>query len=528
MSPNENSTSPHTESQGGGASDATTLVVPAVRMLDLAKTFGSRTVLHPFELTIEPGELHALLGQNGSGKSTLIKILSGFHAPDPGGNCWVKDEPLEFGSPHASYRAGLRFVHQELGLVASSTVLDNLAFTSGYQTVMGTIRGKVELARAHASLAAVGLDVDPKALVASLTAAQRTGVAVARALDFGGGGAVALVLDEPTATLPTEEVEHLHSMLRTAAASGVGILYVTHHLDEVFRLADRVSVLRDGYLVESSRVADIGRETIVHRLVGSELEAVRRSDLDTSAGAATGTVCEVRDLHTDLIRGVSMEARSGEIVGIYGLTGSGRESLLGTVFGALPRESGEVLVNGEVVPAYEPAGAIDAGLGYLSPDRKISGGFMNLTAAENLTMVDLAPFFKGGVLRTGMEMDDAGRWYERLQVVPTGGLRNVLASFSGGNQQKLVLGKWLRVAPKVLLLDEPTQGVDVGAKAELHRQIIEACRNGAVVIVSSTDVEELATLCDRVLIMRSGLVAAELTGDQVNEFEINRSFHGVS
>jgi ribose transport system ATP-binding protein len=530
MSTTDNSSArqPSRSNEGGGAIGVTTLVAPAVQMVNLAKTFGSRTVLHPFELSLIPGEIHALLGQNGSGKSTLIKILSGFHLPDEGGNCYVKGEPLEFGNPHGSYRTGLRFVHQDLGLISSSTVLDNLAFTSGYDTRLGAIRRNKALARAQESLSAVGLDVNPHALVATLTPAQRTGVAVARAIDFGGGAAVALVLDEPTATLPTEEVEHLHSMLRVAASAGVAILYVTHHLDEVFRLADQVSVLRDGYLVESCPVSGIDRATIVHRLVGSELEAVQRDKRDAGSAPTQATEFTVSDLRTEFIRGVSLTARAGEILGVYGLTGSGRESLLGAIFGALPRDGGIVRVNDVAVPPYRPTKSIARGIGYLSPDRKISGGFMHMNATENLTIVNLGRFWKRGMLRNKDEELESARWFERLQVRPLDGLRNVLASFSGGNQQKIVLGKWLRMAPKVLLLDEPTQGVDVGAKAELHRQIIGASTNGAVVIVSSTDVEELASLCDRVLIMRNGEFATELVGDSVNEADINRSFHGVS
>lgn len=501
---------------------------PALRMSGISKTFAQRTVLQPFELAIAPGEMLALLGQNGSGKSTLIKVLSGYHHPDQGGHCWVGGQPLEFGNPQASHKAGLRFVHQDLGLVATSTVLDNLAFTRGYNTRALTISTRSERTRAEASLGAVGLDLDPNLPVSKLTPAQRTGVAVARALDMGGAAAVALVLDEPTATLPTEEVDHLHAMLRSAASKGIAILYVTHHLDEVFRLADRVCVLRDGYLVESCSVQDIDRETIVQRLVGSEVDAVRRLYRDTSGGRGAGTLFEVQGLQTDFIHDVSLTAHSGEVVGVYGLTGSGRESFLGSVFGSLPRESGVVKVNGQEIESDSPRAAIAAGLGYLPPDRKVTGGVMHMTATENLTMASLRQFWRRGWLHNRAEDDEARTWFQKLQVSPIDGIGNFLSSFSGGNQQKIVLGKWLRLIPKVILLDEPTQGVDVGAKAELHRQILSACRNGAVVVVSSTDVEELASLCDRVMIMRHGKVAAQLAGDMVNETEINRSFQGVS
>ena len=511
----------------GGDKDAPH-TAPPLHISGLAKTFNDRTVLQPFELKVQQGEIHALLGQNGSGKSTLIKILAGYHVPDEGGICLVNGQPLEFGSPQLSYQLGLRFVHQDLGLIASSSVADNLAFTRGYASRFGTVRSRIELERAERSLAGVGVEVSPRQLVGELTPAQRTGVAVARALDLGGGTAALLVLDEPTATLPTEEVEHLHSMLRVAAAQGIGILYVTHHLDEVFRLASQVSVLRDGYLVESCQVANIDRATIVHRLVGKELEAVQRTSVRSVVAAADATTLVVDGLESEFISGVSFEANSGEIVGIYGLTGSGRESLLGSVFGALPRYAGAVLVNGSPVPAFDPAASMAAGIGYLSPDRKLSGGFMNFTATENLTITNIRTFWRAGFLRQKDEARDARKWFERLQVSPVDGIRVILASFSGGNQQKLVLGKWLRISPKVLLLDEPTSGVDVGAKAELHRLILQESETNSVVVVSSSDVEELSSICDRVFIMRSGVIVAELTGEAVTETEINRSFHGLS
>ena len=308
MSTNDPAT-PSAGAQGGGASGATTLLVPALFTDGLAKTFGTRTVLQPFELRIAPGEIHALLGQNGSGKSTLIKILSGFHVPDEGGNCYVLGEPLEFGNPAASNRLGLRFVHQDLGLIASSSILDNLAFTRGYESSFGTIRGRSELARAKRALAVVGLELDPKALVATLSPAQRTGVAVARAVYQDEGSAAVLVLDEPTATLPTEEVEHLHTMLRRTAAEGVGILYVTHHLDEVFQLASHVSVLRDGYLVESSRVEDINHATLVHRLVAVNLRPSSardraRAPASRSVRRSRSTTCVPSSSTTSLSRRV--------------------------------------------------------------------------------------------------------------------------------------------------------------------------------------------------------------------------------
>ncbi|MGK5115497.1 sugar ABC transporter ATP-binding protein [Geodermatophilus sp. CPCC 205506] len=503
---------------------------PAVLDLrGLAKSFDDKTVLHPFELQIGPGEVHALLGQNGSGKSTLIKLLSGYHQPDPGGEGWVGGESLTFGSPDASRRLGLRFVHQDLGLVGKNTVLDNFFFGRGFPRRFGTILQGAAERECAAALSAVGLDVSPGAQVSSLSPAQRTGVAVARALHAGGTPARVLVLDEPTATLPTEEVEHLHTMLRSAAAGGVAILYVTHFLDEVYALAQRVSVLRDGHLVLTSPVSQVSRRQLVHELVGGELETVHQAIAQDSESADSrgGKVLSVQDLHGQSLRGVDLEAAAGDVVGVYGLTGSGREALLGAVFGSLPRESGRVEVAGRPLPPLRPDRSIAAGVGYLPPDRKTTGGFMQLTATDNLTLVDLAPFWSRGVLRRKAESTEAAGWFDRLQVRPPRALNAPLSSFSGGNQQKILFAKWLRMQPDVLLLDDPTQGVDVGAKAVLHRQIITERERGAAVVISSTDVEELASLCDRVLIMHEGRVAQVLDGPDVTEAGINRASHRV-
>ncbi|WAH97563.1 sugar ABC transporter ATP-binding protein [Arthrobacter sp. MMS18-M83] len=499
----------------------TAVMPPAISIARVSKTFGPRTVLHPLELNLVPGEIHALLGQNGSGKSTLIKVLGGYHAPDPGrGEVLIAGKPLDFGSTKSAHELGLRIVHQDLGLVAESTVLDNLAIGAGFPTRFGTIRRAQSRREAIEALAAVGLDISPAKRVAELSAAQRTGVAVARALSRHGGKVTVLILDEPTATLPAREVAHLHEMVKKAASQGVAILYVTHHLDEVFRLADRVSVLRDGHVVFTRDVAEAPREDIIHALVGGTVEPVRRESIDVPSGGGQ-PVLKVSGLRGDALEGVDFEVRPGEIVGVYGLTGSGRESLLGTIFGAREREGGDVRVDG-VLLAARPSSAIKKGVAYLAPDRKRGGGLMEMTACENLTLPAMKKFFRGGHLRIKAELAESSQWMDRLAVRPAGAVKAPLASFSGGNQQKILIGKWMRISPRVMLLDEPTQGVDVGAKAQLHRHIIDASDAGAAVVISSTDAEEIATVCDRVLIIRSGVITEQLTGSDISVAELDR------
>src|ERR1700751_4169614 len=341
----------------------------------VSKTFTRTRALSSVSMTIEPGEVHALLGQNGSGKSTLIKILSGYHAPDPGGGIRVEGQALPLQSPVQSYRLGCRFVQQDLGLVSTLSVLDNMALGSGFPTSFGTIRGKATYKQAKDDLERLSLDIDPKALVATLSASERTGVAIARALrEDPEYPACLLVLDEPTATLPVDEVDNLLDSVSALAPLGVGVLYVTHHLGEVFRVAHNVSVFRDGVVVGAGPVKNFDHAGIVQLLAGEDLIAEetesRREKAAREAAREHGILLEVKDLRSGSLGGVSFSVERGEIVGIAGLAGSGRDSVLGASFGALPRTGGVVKLTGQSLPPGRPDVAIGHGVAYLAPDRK--------------------------------------------------------------------------------------------------------------------------------------------------------------
>ena len=495
----------------------------------ISKTFTRTKALANVSLTIAPGEVHALLGQNGSGKSTLIKILSGYHAPDPGGGIRIQDNPLPFQSPVSSYRLGCRFVQQDLGLVPTLSVLDNMSLGSGFPTSFGTIRERASYQQAKEDLAKLDLAIDPKAMVSTLSASERTGVAIARALrEDPDYPACLLVLDEPTATLPVDEVDNLLDRVAAISATGVGVLYVTHHLGEVFRVANRVSVFRDGVVVGAGPVSDFDHAAIVTLLAGEELLAeeteARRQKAARAAARGHEIVFEVQDLRAGALAGVSFAVQSGEIVGIAGLAGSGRDSVLGASYGALPRSAGEVKIAGKPIPINRPDVAIGHGVAYVAPDRKTGGGVMTMSARENLTLPNLKPFWKGGRLRRRTETSTTKEWFERLSVRPANAINEPLSIFSGGNQQKILFGKWLSQQPTVFLLDEPTQGVDVGAKADLHREIVTIATAGAAVVVSSSDLEELADLCDRVLVIVDGQVSSTLEGAELTEGAITRRF----
>ncbi len=500
---------------------------PTLSLRNVAKTFADKTVLNLERLDIRSSEIRALLGQNGSGKSTLIKILSGYHQPDPGAEIRVGGEDLSLGSPRSSHEAGLRFVHQDLGLVGKASVLDNLAYGRGYQTRVGTIRRRVAIRNAEEALERVGLEVDPRLVVAELTPSQQTAVAVARAIDVGTGARPRLlVLDEPTATLPDDEVESLLAMMRRTADSGVAVIFVTHHLDEAFKVSDQISVLRGGRLI-GTVPATIDRDALVEMLVGEELERAYRKEAERAGeldSAATPKLV-VRRLAADHLKAVSFTVHPGEVLGVYGLTGSGRETLLGATFGALPRVSGKVEVDGRDIPAGNPRAAIQTGVGYLAPDRKTRGGMMQLSARENLTIVNPWTAWSTLGLRRRKERQEALSWFKRVAVSPPDAIDSPLASFSGGNQQKILFAKWLRQSPGLLLMDEPTQGVDVGARAVLHGQILAAAEAGAAVVVSSTDEEELAAICSRIIVLSDGEISSELEKDSITEQAIATSMH---
>jgi ribose transport system ATP-binding protein len=496
---------------------------PVLQVEGLSKTFGRSRALSDMSLVVNPGEVHVLLGHNGSGKSTLIKILSGYHAPDPGARIRIAGHDLGVMSEGMAYRLGGRFVQQDLGLVADLSVLDNLAIGSGFPTRFGTIRPRASRERARADLEHVGLRIDPLRAVSGLTASERTGVAVARALrDDPRHPARLLVLDEPTATLPVDEVESLLETIRRVAAAGVGVIYVTHHLAEVFRIADQVTVLRDGMVAGTGPIGEFDHASLVRLLAGDEYLPSGPAAPPPAKPAAAEPLLDIRHLQAGPVTDVSLAVHRGEIVGIAGLNGSGREAVLGAVFGARRPSGGQVAVDGEPLPPGRPDRSIARGVAYLAADRKQGGGVMGMTARENISLPNLDPFWSGFRLRRTQERRHSRHWFSRLSIRPATAIDEPLSTFSGGNQQKILFAKWLSRGPAVFLLDEPTQGVDVGAKADLHRELTAVAGQGAAVVISSSDLDELVDLCDRVVVMGHGRIVAELSGAEANARTITR------
>lgn len=501
------------------------VLLSALDVRALSKTFVGGRALNEVSLRLSPGEIHALLGENGSGKSTLIKVLSGYHRPDPGAEIQIGGQDLHLGDSSSSFRLGARFVHQDLGLVETSSILDNLAVVVGFPTRFGTIHRSQARRRALKALAEVELEIEPETLVSALSPAQKTSVAVARALQpVGDGIARLLVLDEPTARLPEQEVERLLALVRNVASKGIAVLYVTHRLDEVFDIAENATVLRDGKKVFEGTVASLTRESLLQHLFGTALE---KGGAAVVVAPTTNPILSVRGLGSESLCNVSFDVHPGEIVGVAGITGSGRDALCATLFGARPRDSGEVRVKGQLVPAGRPTAAMELGAAYVPAERKIQGAFLDLTARENVSIGDLKSFWRLPILRRSSEMLAAKSWFDRFEIRPSTGIERTVSTFSGGNQQKIVFGKWFQRQPTLFMLDEPTQGVDVGAKGELHRCLADAARQGAAILMSSSDTDELTSTCSRVIVLRGGSVVAELVGSDITPHAVARASLGI-
>jgi ribose transport system ATP-binding protein len=487
---------------------------PLLRIGSVSKTFPGLRALDDVALEVASGEIVALVGQNGSGKSTLVKILTGMHQADPGARIELRNAAGDL-APLVDGEAGVRAIHQDLGLIGTLSTVENLDLGRALRgRMLAPVRARAERARARALLASFGVAVDVDVPVAELSPAERAIVAIARALDGWDRPDRVLVLDEPTTALHGEEVQRLFAAVREVAARGAGIVFISHRLDEVLALADRVVALRDGRLVADVSADAVDHDALVQMIAGRRLAAHVRP----ATVPAGDPVLRVRDLRGDTVAGLDLEVRGGEIVGLSGLLGSGREFVCGLAFGAAARTAGEVSVDGTPLHARRgPSAAIAAGVAYVPGDRRAQGAVMTWSARENLTLPSLASLSRrvGGVDRRA-ERAEAARWAQRLELMPPDPERR-LELFSGGNQQKVVLGKWLRTAPRVLLLDEPTQGVDVGAKAAIYALIDEAAASGAAVLVASSDEAELALICGRVVVLRDGRAAAELHRDELDE-----------
>jgi ABC-type sugar transport system ATPase subunit len=501
-----------------GASAAEQSHAPLLRVTHLSKTFPGLKALDDVSLEVGAGEIVAIVGQNGSGKSTLVKILAGIYHPDPGAL-------IEGYSPdEKTIEPELRFIHQDLGLVDALTAVENLDLARKLGVGgLGPVHSRREGTAAAEATARFGGSFDVTRTVRELSAAERTILAITRAMDGWTTPGGVLVLDEPTAALPDAEARRLFASIRRVAEGGAGVIFISHHLNEVMELSDRVIALRDGRVVADLPVAEVDRHRLISLIAGravNEVELEHHSQDRSVALSAAG----VRGL---TVRGVDLELGEGEIVGVAGLLGSGREDLASLLFGAVPRSGGEVRVGEVIVRPNNPAEAIDRGMAFVPADRHRHAAVMTMNVRENLTLPRLSPLrHLMGHLNSGRERLEARAWSQKVGLSPLFPERK-LELFSGGNQQKVVLAKWLRISPRVLLLDEPTQGVDVGAKAAIYELVGQAAKDGTAILVSSSDSRELALLCDRVVVLRDGCISTEIGRADLTEPRLIRETMGL-
>lgn len=495
--------------------------VDVLDMVSISKTFPGQRALVDVGFRVRAGEVHALLGHNGSGKSTLIKIMSGFHLPDDGPTTYaVAGQPVRFGDPVGVRRAGVRFIHQDIGLVEGLTVLENLRLGTGtYEAAtLGPIRWRGERTAAARRLADLGLDdIDPEADIGLLSAVQRTEVAIARALDDEGAIRV-LVLDEATAALPSEQVDLLFGLVRRLAARGVGVVYVTHRLEEVLALADRVTVLRDGSIVHQGLVAEQTRASLARVIAGTDVTPATPPSAETVQKSEP--VLELVDVHGGReLRGVSLTLHTGEVLGVAGLEGSGVHEIVRLLEGTVPLTRGEVRVAGVPTGRFGARALRKLGVGVLPGERRLKT-IPTMTVRENLTISDLAPFWIHGFLRRRAEVKSARADIARFGVVPAEPER-LIELLSGGNAQKVFVARLVRTEPRVLVLEEPTHGVDVGGSADILRFVTQVAEtSGISVLLCSSDTDDLAAACHRVVVLRDGAVTDQLRGEEISRERI--------
>jgi ribose transport system ATP-binding protein len=501
---------------------------PAVQLSDLSVVFGENRAVDDVSFRIMPGEVHGLVGQNGSGKSTLIKVLAGYHVPEPGALLEVGDQRVTFPIVRSALKGyGMAFVHQDLGLIPQLSVLENFLIGELSSKSPRWINWRLERERARVTFERFQLHhVDPMAKVGTLSLAQQAMLAIVRALEEittndgdDGPRRGLLVLDEPTAYLPEDDKEHLFQLIRDVVATGQSVLFVSHYLEEVLEIASHVSVLRDGKVVGDLPSRELTKDSLVELIIGRSLESGASAATPSSLGRVG---IEVNDLTGGVVKGVNLRILEGEIVGLTGLLGSGFEDVPSLIFGAKKAERGTALVGGKLfdLTTMEPARAIEAGIVLIPADRQRDGLSQSLSIVENITLQLLDTQRAKYGLSQSMMVRTTERLMEEFDIRPRGPFRKV-SELSGGNQQKVLLAKWLASEPRVVLLDEPTRGVDVGSRHDILQKIQAAvARDGLSVLCVSSEPDQLVELCDRVIVMGGGRVASEISRSELTKNRI--------
>jgi ABC-type sugar transport system ATPase subunit len=477
---------------------------------NITKEFPGVKALDDVTINIERGTIHGLVGENGAGKSTLIKVLAGIYRPNKG-EIILDGKPCRFNSPIEARRAGISVVHQEIKLAEPLSVAENM-FLGNVQLKNGLVDWKGMRRRAREIVEDLGMDIDINAQVSSLTVAKKQIVEIMHAIN---NNSRILIMDEPSAVLTDRELEVMFRIVKQLRDKGITIIYISHRLDEIFGLCSNVSVLRDGRHIDTIPVASVDRQGLINMMVGREMG----QEYPKEVGNVGGTILEVKNLSRGILRDISFEVKSGEVFGISGLVGAGRTELARAILGIDKPESGEVYVRGKKVHYRTFADAIRDGLGLIPEDRKLQGLVQIMSVKRNTTLVNMKRVLRAGVISSSLEEKLSKEYANKLHVV-TPSMETEVQYLSGGNQQKVVIAKWLFQNSEILFLDEPTRGIDVGAKAEIYRLINRMAKEGKTIIMISSEMPELLGMCDRIMVMHEGHKMGELNAAEATQAKI--------
>lgn len=482
------------------------------RLENISKAFPGVKALNNVSISIEKGEVLALMGENGAGKSTLIKILAGAYKMDSG-EIYCEEKKVQINDRNDSTKLGISIIFQELNLFSNLSVAENIFVNREFRKA-GFIYDREKANReASVLLEKVGLSCSPDTKLVDLTISQRQMVEIAKALS---SDAKLIIMDEPTSSLTDNEVDKLFEIINNLKESGVSILFVSHKINEVKRIADRVHVLRDGEYIATLLKEEITEEAIIKAMVGRNLENI----FDKQYAEIGETALEVKNLYTkNFLKNISFNVRKGEIVGFAGLVGAGRSEVMRAVFGLDAITGGEILVNGKPVRIKSPADAIKLGMGFVPEDRKNEGLFLRMSVMKNSSIVMMNKVSKHGIINSAQEYETTRSYVEKLNI-KTPNMEKEVMELSGGNQQKVVVAKWLSNEPQILIVDEPTRGIDVGAKKEIHNLISNLAKSGVAIIMISSEMPEILGMCDRIYVMHEGRIKSELSRGEATQEKI--------
>jgi ribose transport system ATP-binding protein len=493
---------------------------PALRLEGIVKTFPGVRALDGVSFDVIPGEVHALMGENGAGKSTLMKVLGGIYQPDEG-QIIVAEEPVIMTSPLQAKSKGIVFIHQELSLAEELSVAENIYLGELPRKSFGRVDWSKLYAQTDEILSKLKVGFNAKTRVGDLSIANQQMVEIARALTVD---AKAVIFDEPTASLTDAEKVVLFDVISDLQKQGVGIIYISHRMEEIFKITDRISVLRDGQYRGTLTTAETNEEEVTQLMIGRKLDLSRNASHHELGDVAI----EVRDLSCgDLYQNVNFEVRRGEVVGFYGLVGAGRTEIAETLFGLREPSGGSILLDGQETDIHSPADAISRGISLVPEDRKGQGLVLGMNCRDNMTLPQVGDLTSGPFVAEGAEVAIFDQYRDRLDI-RTPGWKQLVGNLSGGNQQKIVIGIWLSMHPNVLIVDEPTRGIDVGSKSEIHNLIRELAAQGYAVIVISSEMPEVLHVSDRIVAMYSGKVMRTFTSEEVTEDNLIQAISGIS